>query len=110
MRDSRPDGAFATSFLAKHKTNPTLRKFALLLRLRKYLAQNKLEIKLPHEHQPGALKIDAYVDAGMGNPTEVYGTTGWIITVNGYPTAWKSKKQQQVGRSSAKVEPNVMHN
>lgn len=73
------------------------------------MAQNKLEIALPKEHQPGPLQIDAYVDAGMGNPNEVHGTTGWFITVNGYPVAWKSKKQARVGRSSAKVELNAMH-
>eukprot|EP00388_Colpodella_angusta_P011031 GDKJ01028456.1.p1 GENE.GDKJ01028456.1~~GDKJ01028456.1.p1 ORF type:complete len:219 (+),score=19.19 GDKJ01028456.1:77-658(+) len=45
----------------------------------------------------------------MGNDVRANGTTGWIVFLNDGVMAWRSKKQQRVGRSSLKVELIAMH-
>lgn len=103
-RDSRPDAAFAASFLGKltHRLSKNAIKYSN--RVIAYLKGKELAIPLPSRFVTEELNIQAFVDASMGNSNDPHGTTGWIILINGYPVAWKSKKQTRVSRSSLKAE------
>lgn len=104
-RDSRPDLAFAASHLGTYAQGPTHRAMNVANRVTTYAKRQSLHIPLPRQPHPRSpVKIEAYVDASMGNENDAYGTTGWIILCNGMPLQWKSKRQQRVARSSLKAE------
>lgn len=63
---------------------------------------------MPGEHSSRA-HVEMFVDASMGSEANPYGTTGWVITVNGMPLGWRAKTQTRVGRSSLKAELLALH-
>lgn len=104
-RDSRPDLAYAASFLGKYAQGATTQAAHLAERAIAYAKNHPLTIPLPNQpYNDGTLRISAFVDASMGSEANAYGTTGWIILCQGKPLLWKAKRQQRVARSSLKAE------
>lgn len=108
-RDSRPDLAFATSHLSKLTHRLTKNAVKYSNRVVAYTKDKALPLPIPSRFVSPELNITAYVDASMGNSNDPHGTTGWIIFINDYPVAWRSKKQTRVSRSSLKAELIALH-
>lgn len=108
-RDSRPDAAFAGSLLAKFTHRLSSRAFKLMDRTFKYLQEHPLQLPMPAKFISEGMSISMYVDASMGNNEAPHGTTGWVVLINGFPIAWRSKTQTRVSRSSMKAELIAMH-
>uniref|UniRef100_A0A0G4HK82 RNase H type-1 domain-containing protein n=1 Tax=Chromera velia CCMP2878 TaxID=1169474 RepID=A0A0G4HK82_9ALVE len=50
------------------------------------------------------MEVVLYCDAAGGSELNPYPQTGWVLTVNGRPIAWKSRKQKRCARSINRAE------
>lgn len=108
-RDSRPDLAYAASFLGQFSKRPTERSYRLLQRAISYAVTHPFIMHYPSQHESPKLSIECYVDASLGNKNDIHAQTGFIILINKRPFYWKSKRQQRVARSSTKAEMNALN-
>lgn len=108
-RDSRPDLAYAASFIGKSIAKATKLTRHLLDRAVAYAKETPVSIAIPRSYEGDTVELEAFVDASLGNDNAVHGQTGWIITANGRPLMWRSKTQSRVARSSPKAELIALH-
>jgi transposase InsO family protein len=100
---TRPDIAFATSFLSRSMQAPTKSEVKLARNVIAYTAATAdLGLRYKSEDQ---LTISTYCDASFA-PTEDMrkSRTGYIVMINGTPVAWKSAQQPLIAHSTAESE------
>ena len=101
---TRPDIAFATSYLARHLKEP---RVAHLKKGKKYLAflrdsQQKGLLFKPTRLQQAT--VEMYVDSSFGNGSKRRSIYGYVIMVNKSIVADKSKQMAMVTLSSTEAE------
>lgn len=105
-RQSRPEISYANSVFSRRLATPTLDHDKGLLREMIYLVHTAdmglLFSKLPEYN--GELRIEAYTDSNWGKEVDGKSTTGYLITLNGLPVNWGSRKQTCVALSSCEAE------
>lgn len=104
---TRPDISFSVSALARQVHAPSRRHLMLLKRLIRYLAGSK-NVGITYLKQNRArhrMMLETFSDADWaGDSGGRKSTTGYIVTLEGAPVAWRSKKQTIVALSSAEAE------
>ena len=104
---TRPDISFSVSVLARHCHAPTRRHMLYLKRVLRYVAGTvTLGLSYPRSGQTlSPRSIAVHVDADWGGCKETRrSTTGYIITINGTPIAWRTRRQTIIALSSAESE------
>ena len=87
----RPDISFAVSTLGRHSQKPTVRHWAGVKHLFRYLRGTK-DLGLLYSRD-GVSKVVGYADAGYkSDPKSGKSQTGYIFLKNGAPISWKSVK------------------
>uniref|UniRef100_A0A0G4H8R9 Reverse transcriptase Ty1/copia-type domain-containing protein n=1 Tax=Chromera velia CCMP2878 TaxID=1169474 RepID=A0A0G4H8R9_9ALVE len=97
---TRPDLEFASAWLSQFNQKPTVRAWRLLNRAIKYgqaTSDRGIMLDPPKLHE--RMEVVLYCDAVRGSELNPYPQTGWVLTVNGRPIAWKSRKQKRCARS-----------
>lgn len=107
---TRPDVAFAVSYLARYQASPEPIHFKLMTRIFRYL-KNTLKYGLKYVTKPNTkLKIDAYADADFSlSEIKRRSTTGYIIRVMDVPFAWKSSLQNKTAGSTTEAELHAVN-
>jgi len=102
---TRPDLCFPVSVLARHLHAPTERHWTLLKRIMRYLIFTmQYGLHFPSKEWTES-SLGASVDADWGGCYETRkSTTGFLLTVNGAPIHWRSRRQTVVALSSAESE------
>ena len=96
---TRPDIAYATSFLARYSSAPTKAAWQQAQRIVRYLAGTRdLGITLHGSN------MVCYCDANWSGVDNDYSTTGYIVLLGDSPIAWRSSKQDTVALSSTEAE------
>jgi hypothetical protein len=104
---TRPDLAYACTWLSKFNQEPTLRARRLLdgvLRYAKGTANTSIVLRRPGPH----FRLVAHVDASFASATEIYPQSGFVVMTEGVPVMWKSCKQKRVCRSTLRAETAAM--
>lgn len=100
---TRPDTAFAASFLARSTAEPKQSDMDLALRIVSYLVQTRT-----HGIELGGAKtksLETYIDSAWGGCKETRrSTTGYVSFFLGSPINWTSKRQATVSSSSMEAE------
>lgn len=100
---TRPDISFAVSVLSRQLHAPTLRHLSLAKRVVRYIAETR-EQSIFFSSSSSA-PLTAFVDSDWAGCHESRrSTTGIIVTVNGAPIFWQSKRQTLIALSSAEAE------
>ena len=104
---TRPDISFSVSALARQVHAPTKRHSAYLKRILRYIA-GTISLGLNFPRSAGTLSpnsIAAHVDTDWGVCRETRrSTTGYVITINGPPILWRTRRQTIIALSSAQSE------
>ena len=104
---SRPDGLFATFFLARYQSGPTIAHWNALKRVLRYFKGTK-DLKLRFRRGKCLDKlvhIRAWCDADFAACKDTRrSTSGYIIQVNGAPIITKSRKQRLTAQSVCESE------
>jgi hypothetical protein len=105
---TRPDIAFATSILARHSQNPTIRHWNGVKHLMRYLrGTSDLGLYYQKTNNP---KISGFADSGFRTDvTAGKSQTGYIFLKNGAPISWKSTKQTVTATSTNHAELLAFH-
>lgn len=99
---TRPDIAFATSYLGRFSHAPSEHHWQLLLRVVNYLAHTR-DVKLRTGGPPKAL--EAYCDSDWGDRDGTFrSTSGFVILINDSVINWSSRRQPTVALSSTEAE------
>ena len=104
---TRPDISYSVSALARHCHAPTKRHMSLVKRVLRYVAGTvTLGLKYPRSGQTlSPRSIAVHVDADWGGCKDTRrSTTGYVITINGTPIAWRTRRQTIIALSSAESE------
>ena len=104
---TRPDISFAVSVLARQVHKPAARHLSYLKRILRYIAGTvTLGLEYPRSVQTlSPLSIAAHVDADWGGCRATRkSTTGYVITINGAPIVWRTRRQTIIALSSAESE------
>ena len=103
--NTRPDIAYAVSFLSQYNTNYTSTHWKLAKRLLAYLkSTSKLGLKYVKIPHPSFCLI-GYADADWaGNPADYKSYSGYCFTLDGNLISWESKKQKLAAQSSTESE------
>ena len=102
--NSRPDISAAVSILSRKITNPNQSDWTEVKRMIKYLKGTK-NLKLYLFNPKKLSTFSGYSDADWGNNSnERKSTSGCIVTINGAPIAWFSRKQNCTALSSTEAE------
>ena len=108
MLATRPDISYPVGILARHASNPSSDHVDALLHLAGYL-KNTIDLAIAYrkpkddDRTPGIL--EAYTDADWaGEEHSGRSTTGFVITKNGSPVCWSSKRQGVVSTSTMELE------
>ena len=103
---TRPDIAAAVGILARKCEDPNQADWIGVKRIMRYLkgtASLGLHFTWRKDSQPPI--IESYADADWaGDISDRKSTSGIVVTVNGTPVVWKSKKQGGVALSSTEAE------
>ena len=102
-RTTRPDIMFTVSVLSQYQAAPTMVHYGATIHLMRYLAGtiDKGIILDRKTHQ----NIYAWTDASHNDiQRDMYGTTGFIITIGKCPITWSSRKQTIRVLSSSAAE------
>ena len=103
MIGTRPDIAFAVSFLGRFAAKPTTLHMAMAKRLLAYLnAYPKGTIHYPYTD--GKVHLEGYADADWGGDKTRRSTGGYTFLLNGAPISWSSKRQETVAISTMQAE------
>lgn len=104
---TRPDLSFTVQFLSQFNQTPTEDHYQAALHVLKYLKGTIHQGLLFNNEQD--YKVEAFCDADWAAcPLTRRSVSGYFILFGGNPIAWKSKKQQTISLSSAKVEYRSM--
>ena len=100
---TRPDIAHPVHILSQFVSAPTSVHYAHLLRVLRYLRGTTSQWLFYAKSSP--VQLHAYSDSTWASdPMDRCSITGYCIFIGTSPTAWKSKKQSAVSRSSAEAE------
>jgi hypothetical protein len=98
---TRPDLAFAVNRLARYTQNPRAEHMAALLHLLGYLSSHP-HVGITYGGETG---VRAYSDADLaGDLDSARSTAGYVITVHGGATSWRSKLQASPAKSTCEAE------
>lgn len=105
---TRPDLTFVTGKLGAALHQPTARHWAALKAVLRYL-QHTLFLGITYtsgqKRAPAAKMLQCYTDASYAaDTTDRKSTSGMLITYNGGPVAWYSRKQSLIAMSTAEAE------
>lgn len=98
---TRPDIAFAVSFLSRFQEGATDNHFKHAKRILRYLKGTQ-DLKLTYKC--GQEPLEGWVDADFANDEDRKSTTGLVIMVFNCPVMWASKKQPIVALSTTEAE------
>jgi hypothetical protein len=106
MVGTRPDLAFAVSFLSRFSKNPGMKHWLALKRVLRYVKQT-LDVAIEYGNKP--LTFDAnligYVDADHAADLDFRrSVTGYIFLLAGGPISWRSARQEMVAISTTEAE------
>ncbi|GMF11639.1 unnamed protein product [Phytophthora lilii] len=104
---TRPDITMAVNYLARFITQPTIGHWRAVKHLLRYLKGTPTTgIYFQHGHQTHtSVKPVMYLDADWaGDQEDAKSTFGGVLTINGAPITWYSKKQSTVALSTAEAE------
>ena len=103
---TRPDTSFSIGALARQMHAPTARHFRLLKRCLRYIAgTTELGLHFATKSPLGPDSLEASCDSEWGGCHETRrSTTGYLVTINGAPVYWRSKRQTVLSLSSAEAE------
>ena len=100
---TRPDIAFATSFLARWNSKPTPQCWKAAKQILRYL-RGTMDYGIIFDGSLG-LQLVAYTDADWaGDKSDRKSTTGSLIKIAGGPVYWRSTKQTGVSLSTTEAE------
>lgn len=108
--NTRPDIQYAVNMAARFARNPSEEHWTAVKRILRYLKDSgnaQLTFR-PSMLSGGEIAVKAYSDADWIGPDDSKSTTGWVVTVNGAPIAWKSQKQSIVAKSTMVAEMIAM--
>ena len=98
---TRPDLAFGVNRLARYTQNPRQAHWDALLHLLGYLLSHP-HVGITYGTEGG---VRAYSDADLaGDLDDSRSTAGYVITVNGGATSWRSKLQASPAKSTCEAE------
>ena len=109
---TRPDLSYAASSLARYMAAPTIELYNLAIRVVQYL-RGTAHLKLvfgarrakKDKMSEQELEVVAYGDADFANCIDTRRSiTGFIITVDGAPCSWATRKQPVVTKSTTAAE------
>jgi hypothetical protein len=101
---SRPDIAYATSFLSRLYSNPSSTHWTALLRVLKYL-RGTADHALVFQRTGKELIIHGYCDADFaGDVSDRKSTSGFVFFLNDSLISWRSKKQDCTALSTTEAE------
>lgn len=102
---SRPDIAYAVSFLSRYVTECTKQVFRSAITVLKYLISTPdygIQIRTDTRHYN---KLELYVDANFAeHPQSLQSNTGYIVLFNENIIKYKAKKQKMTARSTTEAE------
>lgn len=98
---TRPDIAYATTFLSQFNQKPTTEHWNAAKRVLKYLAGT---INLKMCFQKNGRPLVAFSDSNFGNKIDGKSFGGYIFMLGGGPISWSCKKHRIVTLSSAESE------
>ena len=102
---TRPDISFTVSALARYLHDPSYYHLSHAKRVLRYVAGTKRYGLFFPARPMTSLSLDASVDSDWGADVETRrSTTGFVVTVNGAPVYWRSKRQTIVALSSGEAE------
>ena len=103
-QQTRPDIAFAVSFLSRFSESPRLAHWNAVKRIMRYLKETS-GYGLMFRRSFANNLIVAYCDADFaGDIDKRHSTSGYVILMNGGAVAWKSAKQKTVATSTTEAE------
>ena len=102
---TRPDLTFTVSALARYLHDPSYYHLCHAKRVMRYVAGTK-NYGIFYPARPlTSLTMDASVDSDWGADVETRrSVTGFVVTINGSPIYWRSKRQTIVSLSSGEAE------
>lgn len=108
---TRPDIAFAASYLSRFVSNPGPRHWNAVKKVMRYLA-GTIRMGLHFEREPGVMSsemtsvdIRGYTDASWADDLDRRRSTiGYVVYVMSCPVAWKSKLSACVATSTMEAE------
>lgn len=101
--NSRPDIAFATSFLSQFNIDHTEQNWKSAKRILRYL-KGSLDHALVYKGT-GDINITGYADAGWANDAiDRKSYTGYVFMLANGPISWEVRKQRSVALSSTEAE------
>ena len=103
---TRPDIAFAVSFLGRFRAEPHTAHWEAVKRVFRYLSGTR-EASLKYGVNAGAAEIEVvgYSDSEFaGDSTDRKSVGAYVFTLGGGPITWASKKQSTIATSSSESE------
>ena len=101
---TRPDIAYAVSFLGRFNNNPGPQHWAAVKHLFRYLQGTK-DYRLHYSGSTASLTFSTYSDAAHGDCIDSGRSTGgYLTTMGGGAVGWSSKLQTVVALSSTEAE------
>ncbi|KAE8741735.1 hypothetical protein FOCC_FOCC012730 [Frankliniella occidentalis] len=103
--NTRPDIAYATSFLSQFNSCYTSTHWEMAKNVLSYLKSTRhFGLNFTKNAHP-SLSLVGYSDADLaGNPTDYKSYTGYCFTLDGNLIAWESKKQRTAAQSTTESE------
>jgi len=103
MLCTRPDLAFAITYLSQFAANPQPEHWMALKRILRYL-RGSVELCLEYGGVDSDHSLIGYADSDWGGNVERRSTTGYVFLLGGAAIVWSSKKQRTVALSSTEAE------
>ncbi|XP_031334004.1 secreted RxLR effector protein 161-like [Photinus pyralis] len=102
--NTRPDIAFATSYMSQFTINPSQQHLQGIKRILRYL-KGTLDVGIVYTKDEKETNVKIYTDSDWGsdlNDRKSY--SGYVSIMSGGPVSWTSRKQRTVALSSAEAE------